>query len=290
MKTTPRLLTAILGLGIACTSYLNAGQGSAPPRPPAPAVFAAENEEIETESVTFLGVEVREVDPVLVDHLDLDEGIGLVVEMVTEESPASRAGLQENDILIRMGDQLLVTPRQFTVLVRREAEGAKVSLEILRKGKRSKLQAVLEKRAVPVRRGFYWMDGGRMPHMSVPFPAPDAMHLEGMIRKEMNRAPRPPHAGTGVEKIILIDPHRNMVFSDDSGTVEMTIEGTERNVVIKDAEGAVIYDGTVSSDDGLPDEVKERIRKLEIHLEGDLDSLPGPPEFDVVKMPAAPAI
>jgi hypothetical protein len=242
------------------------------------------------ETVTFLGVEVREVDPVLVDHLDLDEGIGLVVEMVTEESPASRAGLRENDILVRMGDQLLVTPRQFAVLVRREAEGAKVNLEILRKGKRSKLQAVLEERTVPVRRGFRWMDSGHMPHIGVPFPVPDTKHLEETIRREMKHAPRPPRSSTGMEKIILIDSDRNLVFTDDSGTVEMTIEGTERNVVVKDAEGKVIYDGTVSSDAGLPDEVKERIKKLEIRLDGDLDLLPEPPDFDVIEMPGPPAI
>ncbi|RKX36242.1 MAG: hypothetical protein DRP71_00840 [Verrucomicrobia bacterium] len=287
MKLKTRILILTLGSAIGCSPFTAAGEATDSSSSTTTFEFT---EDTDLEMVTFLGVEVREVDPVLLDHLDLDEGIGLVVEMVTEDSPASRAGLRENDILVRMGDQLLVTPRQFTVLVRREDEGAKVNLEILRKGKRSKVQAVLEKREVPVRKAFFWMGDGHRPHINVPFPAPDTAHLKAVIMREMRHAPPPPYGIAGAKRITHIDPHRNMVFTDDDGTVEMTLGEHGRKVVVKDSEGIVIYDGDGISDEGLPDEVMERIRKLEIHLDGDLDTLPHPPEFDVMKAPGSPAI
>lgn len=299
MKTHRHKLTAILLTGMGCTPFLF-GAAESEVEKHVFVEYTAEADvdaKTEMESVTFLGVEVREVDPVLIDHLDLEEGIGLVVEMVKEDSPASRAGLRENDILVRLRDQLLITPRQLSVLVRREADGAKVPFEILRKGKRSKIQAVLEQREIPVHKTFHWFGGGVMPHGDFPFPGPDSEQIERIIRKEIKTSGAPHvvvesgliQKAPGESRLIHIDPHRNMVFSNDEGTVEMVIGGTTSSLVVKNPDGTVIYDGSADAD-GLPDEIRDRMADLDVTLEVDLEDLPEPPEVDIVGMSREPTI
>jgi membrane-associated protease RseP (regulator of RpoE activity) len=53
----------------------------------------------------LMGADVAQVDDVLRSHLGLGEGKGLVVTAVGDDSPAAKAGLQKNDVLITVGGQ-----------------------------------------------------------------------------------------------------------------------------------------------------------------------------------------
>ncbi len=101
------------------------------------------------EPVTFLGVGVEPVPPVLLDQLNLPEGFGLVATYVVPGSPAEKAGIKANDILKSLNDQQLVAPDQLSTLVRSFAEGQEVSLTVLRKGQDTKVSVKLEKQVPP---------------------------------------------------------------------------------------------------------------------------------------------
>ena len=75
----------------------------------------------------------------------LPEGVvgGLIVRHVDAASPAARAGVQVNDILLKVDDQLLVNPEQLRQLVQLRKDGDKVALTALRRGKEVKLEAGL---------------------------------------------------------------------------------------------------------------------------------------------------
>src|SRR5690348_10168921 len=60
----------------------------------------------------WLGVSATEASEALTSQLDLQPGVGLVVTYVVAESPAAKAGLQKNDLLIGFDDQSLVHPAQ----------------------------------------------------------------------------------------------------------------------------------------------------------------------------------
>ena len=83
---------------------------------------------------TWLGVVLNEVSPAVASQLPLDPGTGLIVEHVTPESPAAKAGLQKHDVLVRLGDQLLITPKQLQTLVANRKAGDTVEIAFLRKG------------------------------------------------------------------------------------------------------------------------------------------------------------
>jgi len=103
---------------------------------------------VDTNPVTWLGVATDEVSPDLRAQLSLPEGAGLIVRDVTKESPAEKAGVQVNDILTKLDDQILVNAPQLQTLIRGKKDGDEAALTLVRKGKETKIKAKLIKKAI----------------------------------------------------------------------------------------------------------------------------------------------
>ncbi len=92
---------------------------------------------------TWLGIAADEVGADLRAQLPLAEGEGVIVRHVEEDSPAAKAGIQANDILTKLDDQILVNGGQLGQLVRMHKDGDTVTLAGLRKGQALTFQATL---------------------------------------------------------------------------------------------------------------------------------------------------
>ena len=109
----------------------------------------------------FLGVETSTVPSVVTDQLGLAKGFGLVVDYVVPDGPAAAAGVQQNDILKMLNDQILLEPGQLRKLLQTFQEGQTVTLTLLRKGQEQKVSVKLTKKEMPKRHGFMpGHDGG----------------------------------------------------------------------------------------------------------------------------------
>jgi len=126
-----------------------AGFAQTPPAPPAPPIPPDRHEKMPKVPVTFLGVETSEVPNVVSEQLGLAKGFGLVVDYVVPDGPAATAGVQQNDILKMLNDQILTEPDQLAKLVRSYSEGTNVTLTVLRKGQEQKITVKLTKKEVP---------------------------------------------------------------------------------------------------------------------------------------------
>ncbi|HVM46379.1 MAG TPA: PDZ domain-containing protein [Candidatus Acidoferrum sp.] len=93
----------------------------------------------------WLGVGVEEASEALASQLNLAPGVGLVVTYVTPDSPAAKAGLQMNDVLVEFEGQPLVHPQQLRKLVQVRKEGDKVELGFYRGGKKQTVSVTLGK-------------------------------------------------------------------------------------------------------------------------------------------------
>ncbi len=131
----------------------------APPAPAVPPVPPSDKDDDDDDdsrapkvAVTFLGVETSAVPSVVAEQLGLAKGFGLVVDYVVPDGAAAAAGLQQNDIIKLLNDQILTEPDQLGKLVRSFPEGTSVTLTVLRKGAETKLTAKLGKREVRQRR------------------------------------------------------------------------------------------------------------------------------------------
>src|SRR5881398_1561660 len=126
-----------------------------PPAPPHAPGMPGHHEKAPKAPMTFLGVETSQVPDVVSEQLGLAKGLGLVVEYVVPNSPAASAGIQQNDILKMLNDQILIEPSQLRKLLQTFSDGTDVTLTILRKGKEQKLTIKLAKKEVPQRRGAF---------------------------------------------------------------------------------------------------------------------------------------
>lgn len=88
---------------------------------------------------TFLGVEVEE-------SSEQPEG-GAHVTHVVPDSPASRAGLEEGDVVVQLDDEPVRGPAGLTRQIRARAPGDEVSIVVLRDGHKRTLQTELAPRS-----------------------------------------------------------------------------------------------------------------------------------------------
>ena len=154
----PKLIPIVTALAISALSAF-AQESPNPPNPPnAPGAPVAPNHpppprdrDEKKVPVTFLGVETSDVPRVVCEQLGLPKGFGLVVDYVVPNSPAATAGVQQNDILKMLNDQILTEPDQLSKLVRSYSEGTSITLTVLRKGKEEKVTVKLSKKEVPQR-------------------------------------------------------------------------------------------------------------------------------------------
>lgn len=101
------------------------------------------------EKTRSIGVETRPIDETLRAQLDIEPETGLAISSVLENGPAAKAGLQKTDVLLRVGDQILVEPQQFAKLLRRHKAGDEVEITYLRRGKQAKAKVKVEEIDAP---------------------------------------------------------------------------------------------------------------------------------------------
>jgi len=159
MKTKSIITIAAIAL-LPVAAFTQPNPPNPPPPPPGspptgPVGPGAERDRHEKKvPVTFLGVETSEVPNVVSEQLGLAKGFGLVVDYVVPDGPAAAAGVQQNDIIKMLNDQILTEPDQLSKLVRSYSEGTTVTLTVLRKGKEEKVGVKLSKKEVPQEREF----------------------------------------------------------------------------------------------------------------------------------------
>lgn len=99
-----------------------------------------------TSSTTYMGVVIESVPKVLRDYIDLPDGVGLLFTRIVKDSPADKAGLMDNDIIVSFDGQLVINFNQLSTLIELSGPGAEVPVKVLRKGEEIELRVLLEER------------------------------------------------------------------------------------------------------------------------------------------------
>lgn len=251
---------------------------------------------IEKETVPFLGVETSPVSATLTAQLDLPSGSGLVVHIVVPDSPAAGV-LRPHDILLKFDDQILIEQRQLAVLLRQRKEGDEVTLTFVRAGKRESAKVKLVLHEVPKLTGSFdvpWpagdtfgfaLSGGtdRAEHAWTPAAPRSADEVDHLLRL-IQRGPGAPDVPPGMipppaTRIFIdrgdapgfratsVNPgNSNLVFSDDEGSLELTIKEGRKTLVAKNAKGEQLFSGAVTTPEeraAVPAEIRSRLEQLE---------------------------
>jgi hypothetical protein len=268
-----------------------------PPRPPHPPGMPDHREKRPKVPVTYLGVDTSQVPTVVSDQLGLAKGFGLVVDYVEPNSPAATAGVQQNDILKMLNDQILIEPSQLRKLLQTFPEGTEVTLTVLRKGQEQKLTAKLARKDVSQRHSAFpggnhdrdWdFDatgdlGDQMQNLKEQLKE-QLGDQRGIVREAVTqaheaarRARDDAHRAAdqlriffeddGAAKASKIDLGKaQIVFSDDKGELKLANVDGRKMLTVKDPQGKLLFSGPVETKedlDKMPADVRERYNRLQ---------------------------
>jgi hypothetical protein len=268
-----------------------------PPAPPHPPGVPGHHEKAPKVPMTVLGVETSQVPDVVSEQLGLAKGLGLVVEYVVPNSPAASAGIQQNDILKLLNDQILIEPSQLRKLLQTFSDGTDVTLTILRKGQEQKITVKLAKKEMPQRHshmpggnhdGHWDFDetgevGDQMQELKEQLQEQLGAQ-RGMIRgavikaheaakrarDDARRAAREIRIlsnDDGTFKATKIDLGKaQIVFSDGKGEMKLENVNGKKLLTAKDPQGKLLFSGPVETKEDLdkvPADVRERYQTLQ---------------------------
>jgi len=284
-----------------------------PPGPHGPPGIPGGHDKAPKVPMTFLGVETSQVPNVVSEQLGLTKGLGLVVDYVVPNSPAASAGVQQNDILKMLNDQILMEPTQLRKLLQTFSEGTEVTLTILRKGQEQKITVKLAKKEMPQRHSMmpggnhdmHWdFDetgdlGDQMQELKEQLKEQLGDTQRGIIRGaviQAHEAARRARADArraareirilsndnGTLKATKIDlGQAQIVFRDGKGEMKLENVNGKKLLTVKDSQGKLLFSGPVESKEDLdkvPADVRERYERLK---QNDLPSVA--PRADIDK-------
>ncbi len=256
----------------------------------------------------LLGVATSFVSSSLHDHLDLDQGFGIEVHEVVAETPAATAGVNRHDILIRLDDQLLISPEHLSLLIGIHQPGDTVTLHCIRKG---------ETKAIEVTLGT--LDPEMWPHQFQPnrrSSLPNDPRTFGNWQEQMRKQQE--HWQKWSEKQDAEsqshedseNPERGKRYSENSGfpitvfgkegmikidnpegSLTMETEGGETQIAIRNAGDEVVYNGVFDTEAGiesLPEEAQDQLKRMNLKNLPRLPFPQKPPRNISGPMPPAP--
>lgn len=91
----------------------------------------------------WLGVKIQEITPELAENLRLTTRQGAVVSEVMPGSPAERAGIQQDDVILAFDGVTIESPNRLRNLVASSSIGKKARLEIARENRQFTLEVII---------------------------------------------------------------------------------------------------------------------------------------------------
>ncbi len=207
----------------------------------------------------LMGVELDSapLPELLTKHLGLDAGQGVRIRNIIVDSPADKAGLERDDLVIAFQGKKVTAVEQIVEGVRGASVGDEVSLEVIHLGQRKSVQLKLEA-------------AREDPQLKYP-PEPEAVTTwkPGKVFKigpdgqEWLEVPFDKMPDFNVDVNRFFKEVRTFHHSTDGEDYTITIEGDpkdEDSTVIVEADGEE-YRTTVGKLDTLPEKYRDRVRE-----------------------------
>ena len=194
IKALARLTTAV-ALSLGSVALAQDAVPSDSHGPTSGSVPAAPAPEQQVGRPIWIGIDASPLSAALAHQLRLKPGVGLVVDHVTYDSPAAKAGIREYDVLQKIDDHLIDNPAHFAALFAADRPGDVVRFTLIREGQTIETKVTLGKPAdAPA--------AGNSPARPYAAPAPPAHHSHGLRLPKIN---------------VHIDQRGDLVATDGSG-------------------------------------------------------------------------
>jgi len=259
-------------------------------KPPAALLGEARADHQAAAKLPFLGLSTAAVPEMVADHLGLGGGSGVIIRTVCPDSPAEKARLAVNDIILSLDGAPVSDPDAFSDMLRTHKVGDRLDIGLIRKGKPDKVEVTLSERpaelnahlgAQPFPNGLPQAQADRLrgmieqnlqgfgaDHMGIS-PEQQFDNTFRMMRERMNRAfdEEIPPIIQGDDGGIRFQQNSTIRLMDTEGSVEIKSSDGDTQVIVRDAANKVVWHGPWNSDkdkEAAPQDVRERIDRVNV--------------------------
>jgi serine protease Do len=194
----------------------------------------------------YLGIDAAELTRAVAEGNDWDVHSGILVSSVAAESPAEKAGLRQDDVIVEFNGRPVSNQAQFRLLVAETEVGSKVRLKVYRAGEYKDLQVTLEEdQGSPLAAAAdtpesSWL-GMRVQDLAS---APEAFGLQGEERgvAVVEVEPGSPAAEKGVQpgSLILEIVNEEIGGMEDYNKIREELKDRRKPITVKIKEGGTV--------------------------------------------------
>ena len=188
----------------------------------------------------FLGIMLQDLTPSMAKALQMGDGTGVIVNSVTDDSPAAKAGVVDGDVIVELNGAKVTDTAGFTSSVRALAPGDKAVLVVQRDGKKKTLTAELGERPTD-------LAGSANARGEIRIITPDGESVQKFEGLEGLEKLKELHGIEGLEGLKNLD-HMKMMQDgnmkilviprgDDDADIAEGEEGGERRIIVKTMDG-----------------------------------------------------
>ncbi len=219
----------------------------------------AEDQDNPASSRPYIGVRLdpNPLSDLLVKHLKLKAHQGLLVYNVQVDSPADKAGIERDDIIIAFQGQEVTGYDEFVSDIRNESVGTEVELEIIHEGDRMTKKLTL----APLEQTNNW----KYPFRETPRVPQTPSRIFRMNPGEQNWK-QIPFEGLPESYKRFFQPRQSYQINEDDLNLKIDIVGDPKNpdskIEVQDKNTGKHYRTTVGKIDELPKKYRAKVRDL----------------------------
>ena len=144
--TTRTVFSLVVSLFLTASFALAQQTPPAPVAPPAPGEPFARSFSMFIDGGSFLGVHAEDINKENMGRYGLREARGVGITSIVKDSPAEKAGLRKDDVILRFDGESVTSARKLTRLVSEVAPDQTVRLGISRSGSEQEVAVTIGKR------------------------------------------------------------------------------------------------------------------------------------------------
>lgn len=244
---------------------------------------------VKQESSPFIGLATATLPGMVAEHLDIEAGTGVIIRTVCPDSPAEKAGLSVNDIILKIDGAEVGNPEAVASAIRDHKVGDRLSVDLIHKGKPSKVEVKLGERPAdltaqigqePLMEGIPEDHADRLrglieqnlgafgnggPNGAV-FPDAQFENTFRLMRERMNKAlGEAPEDAAEAGKGIQFQQSSTIRMMDNDGSIEIKSSGDSTEVTIRDTDNGIVWTGpwdTEQDKAAAPADIRERVEKI----------------------------
>ncbi len=181
----------------------------------------------------YLGVTIAAVTDEVADALGLEHDHGELVQGVQPDGGAAKAGMQPGDIVVRVNNEEVTPDRTLSGIVGDTPPGTRIPIDVLRKGKRVTLNALVGKR--PSEEELAQLNFGQAPGKAPADPLKRAKPAApGVIEKSLGFSVLP-MTPVIARQLGVADDTKGLVITVVDDSSDAAQKGLERRVIVLEA-------------------------------------------------------